>query len=384
MALSHTEPAYTDEAAPFIEELGGKLGGLHFLRETTDLRQHVPPTTVVKPGETWQEKTFGLAHQIIRGSHPHDFQGLVDVLDTKTIDVRRNANIQEIIDEMRRAASSASMMEYGQWEHPAYDGSIIVGVQPFTGAAASSEGYRRGSVVEHPNRPGHLMMEWIEEIEGAGEIIRSGLYNESGHVIREFGLTHIHEIHRQRLADIYGRIKRSGLVRDDVSFQMEFGQLTNGFPYIYQVRGFMRKAIADFSIDANDITAERLMAFGVTSPTGIELPLHLSNWDVAEPPVAPAAIMTLVHRKERRLNFRPQVSAYLAGAFCGSSAIPNLQHNHFWKAQKADVTVYESAFDHYAGFLNDPTRPTSYEQDGLQTAKVRIISDGTRALVTKI
>lgn len=58
-----------------------------------------------------------------------------------------------------------------------------------------------------------------------------------------------------------------------------------------------------------------------------------------------------------------------------------MQHGNFWKAQKADVTLFERhEFESLVDEGSDLRRP----QEGVQEAKIRVISDGIHAIAKKI
>lgn len=382
MGLSHLEPAYTDKAAPFIEEFGGKLGGLEYLRRTTSLKESILPVKIIKPGESVGADTFGFTSQIVRGSHPHDFQGLVDTLETKIIDLLKNPHIDRLIEELREDAKSALVMDYAQHENPAYNGNIVIGMQPLMNASTTGDNnYRRGSMVEHPNRPGEYFIEWVEEWKKGERDLTVGLYDDQGKNIQSLSQLSKAPNESAQLVEMYKRIRSSELVRDDVSFQMEFGDMGKSLKWIYQVRAFMRKSKADFAIDEDAPSSHARMVFGATPAKGLEFPVFFDGCEEADVPNEPIAVLATHHSDSRNLEFKPKMGAYLVGTGYGSSSIPNLEHSHFWKAQKADVTVFETGKAFGKLFLDG--NPLTKES-GLTGDRVRIICDGTRAIVEKV
>lgn len=192
MGINHREPAYTDKAAPFIEEFGGKIGGLKYLRDTTDLAQHVLPITALRPNESWGKRVPNLVHNIVRASHPHDFQGLVNVIDSQKVNVQKR-KIGEVIDDIRASARDELVIAYAQYENPAYNGDITVGIQSLMDRdTLHSDAFRRGSIIEHPNQPGSYLIEWVEEWEDImghqQRELTSGMYNDKGELAQALNL----------------------------------------------------------------------------------------------------------------------------------------------------------------------------------------------------
>ena len=109
MGLNHREMHFGEKAAPYIGEAGGKIGGLNFLKATAPaLKDAILPVQVVQPGERLgeirvPEGTYG--QYIVRGSHPMDFQGLVDVLATKVDD----RDIDKWVEFVQRQAQSPAV-----------------------------------------------------------------------------------------------------------------------------------------------------------------------------------------------------------------------------------------------------------------------------------
>lgn len=383
MGINHLEPAYTDEAAATIQEYGGKLGGLKFLETKEGFNDYLLPMKVVRPGEIWNQ-TPGMVDNIVRASHPHDFQGLVNVVQSEKINVRRQS-VEDTIERIRSHARSEQVMAYAQYENPAYDGNVVVCVQSLMdGKTMRTDKYRRGSVVEHPNRPGTYLAEWVDEFEdfmgGDQSVLTSALYNDDGERVQSFFAMREPPKNAASLIALYKKIRGANLVRDDYTFQMEFGEVPDVFQFVYQVRALMKKATADFTVDQDDATSN--VVFGITPAQGVELPVYVEDRGYVASPEEPFAILTPRPRDRRNLSFRPKnVAAYLAGTMYGRSALPNMQHGNFWKAQKADVTLFERhEFESLVDEGSDLRRP----QEGVQEAKIRVISDGIHAIAKKI
>lgn len=412
MGIDHTQPAYTDEAAPFIQEHGGKMGGLAFLRTRGGaLQKAILPSQIVPSDQEWHGANVeaGMDDKyIVRASHPHDFQGLVDVVGTQV--VHKETDIGNVIDRMRAQARSASVMAYGQYENPEYDGKISVGIQPYLQN-------RRGSVVEHPNRPGEYVVSYVNDHATgnmSGLEIDTAMYNASEDTCKRLGGERIEKEKAKVIADLYKLIEGANLVQEGMAFQVEF--LDDGRSLVIaQVRAFTKKRVADFTLEGR----QRLV-FGVTPKEGVELPVLQSpnGYDRDRQPLShpePWAFLKTQHDELLNLDFQPKdMKAFLISQSWMSGITTSLEHHHFRYAQKADVTVFEDQCLHRHDFsrliygeddfemLNmrmrnleamamlsgryqiEVEREMLHRTSGLLPTKVKIVSDGRTATVDPV
>lgn len=413
--MDHTERLYTDEAAPIIEDLGGKMGGLEFLRRNVPvLADRILPAQHVKSGEALSQLSLSAgpdSRYIVRGSHANDFQGLVDVLETHVVKTR--LGVSDAIANIRNEADSELVMAYAQHENPSYDGNVVVGVQPFM----PSSDWKRTNVVEHPNCPGEYVISNVTPVPSnlSGLSIDTAVYVGGEDMCMRLPGEGKHPVTEERsrvLMEIYKLIERSNLVQDDHVFQVEF--LDNGEDfYIAQVRAFMRKQVADFELDG-----KRRLVFGVTPPEGVVLPVLQSpdGFDSDGKPLSHSerwAFLKTEHRESLSLEFLPKdMAALLISQSFHTGIVPSLAHHHFRYAQRADVTVFENGFRPYChdftGLIFGESSPDMvefhllnvtmmgrmeekhpmiaekdmlYQRAGLQGLPVRIISDGRTANV---
>jgi hypothetical protein len=357
MGLNHLEAHYTEAAAPYIAEAGGKIGGLNCLKATIpDLRDSILPIQVINPGERLAKIEVPAGEDgryIVRGSHPHDFQGLVDILLTEVSDAKE---VSGSVDAIQRQARSSAVLSYGQYENPDFDGRVYVGIQPYMHV-------QKGSVVEHPNIPNHYLVTFVNaNYEPISGDMTTGLYNsENGEMDRLngfFGDVKGDEDRVQKVVDLYKLVDSAGLVKPGFSFQMEFLN-TDSEVLITQVRAFKKKEQADF-----ELNARKRLVFGITPKEGIILPVFLSpnNFEFGDeaddsspwvylrpcqpfPGLSVRGLMLFeseTAKEARRLKFRPQnMAAYLIGQSFSSQINTGLEHNHFRWAQKADLTIFE-------------------------------------------
>lgn len=409
--IDHLQPGYTDQAREVIEKLGGKLGGLQYLIDhDPQVGDLILPMVTIEPDQKWNGSLpTHNGKLIVRGSHKNDFQGLVDVLETKVVGP---GGVRDAIEEIRAQARSGTVIDYGRSENPNYDGKVVVGVQ-------AHGGNYRGSVVEHPNKPGQYVISLVQAIPSITrpmDITATGIYHYT---------TGFHEIMRgdkdelscaKNAVDVYRRIRASGLVRDDLSFQMEFLEDSDKrkpeIKNVCQVRAFVPfEAPGKFDVPGKK---ERL-TFGVTPEEGIVLPLYQSpdGLDYNGNPIDPSnnwALLKTYHNQTTPFPFQPQnLAAYLIAQEFYTGLTPSLEHNHFRLAQKADITVFENGNRYHDDFtallysqfggekntellkelcldqcLRGQIPQALRDTAGNLNTKVRVISNGTHASVEAI
>lgn len=383
--LDHSVRAYTDKAADLVEEFGGKMGGLEFMRRNDSLlAKHILPSINIRPGDPIpdNEKFRAIANDgyvIDRGSHWTDMQGMVDVFKTNVSAVDLPNQVAIGVESIRAAALSPEVMNYGKYENAAYDGRVVVGIQPYMRGP-------RGSIVDHPNRDGYVIS-GVRDDE-----CTTALYDEEGRLFHNFNSLGDRPIVDSRLlVDIHKRVRKLGLFRDDVSFQLEFGMPDE--TYIFQARAFLPRIRADFRLPDDPFYDPRL-CFGVTPEEGIVLPVvHVRDgvewkkeFDLDGGFAAVGTYHGLMDGGGRNpsLNLRPKnLQAYLSAHSYhdrGGTGVPGLEHNEFTLIQKSDVSVMENvmegSFDRF--LLN------AYLPEYVTGSNVRVVCDGIRSSVEAI
>lgn len=350
MRLDHQQPGYTDKAKNDILELGGKLGGLRYLEKfDSQIGKLILPMVTIAPGERWQGNLP--AHNgklIVRGSHENDFQGLVDVLKSEVV---RPDEVRRTIEKIRAQAISEEVTGYGRSENPDYDGkNIVVGIQPFGGNF-------RGSVVEHPNRPGQYVISTVLadllSLTRKQDITATTIYHSSTDYLEMIRGYEDDLKCAKSVVDVYRRIRASDLVREDLSFQMEFLEGREVIGAVCQVRAFVPfEKPKKFEVP----NGKPRLAFGVTPEEGIELPVYQSpdGLDSNNEPIDPSdawALLRTCHNQTTPFSFHPRnLWAYLIAQTFHSGLTPSLEHSHFRLAQKAGVTVFENFWQHHDDF----------------------------------
>ena len=395
MAFKQIETPYTSEAAPYIEEFGGKIGGLEFLRDRCPkLQESILPSTIVKPGEEYSghlPPSEG-GKYIVRGSHPLDIIRLVDVIETRFPE--KIADIPGDIDKIRECARQELVMEYGKYEDPSYDGNVVVAIQPrlLQYNDSGSKLRRRGSIVDHPDSPGNYAVTLVNDLKESafgnipGMDLGSGIDTDYFNLLFE----RAHDGALQALIDMHHEIADSGLIKPGFSFQVEFMEKkmeSEDRPIICQVRAFRKKQHA---IDKKtDLTSDFLLdglVFGATPPEGIVLPVfHYTEdkkTDNSWHPIdrnGPWALLRTKHDKRMPLTFKPKkLKAYLASTTFDSGK-PSLEHHQFHLAQTADVAFLESTVrnDHLTPLLKAGRNFTGILKD----VRARIIAAAGRIVV---
>jgi hypothetical protein len=369
MGLNHLEIHYSEEAAPYVAEAGGKIGGLNYLRATVpELNDAILPVQVIKPGERLSRIEVPSGEDgryIVRGSHPMDFQGLVDILMTEVSDAKE---VSESVDTIQRQAHSPAILSYGRYENPDFDGRVHVGIQPYMKV-------QKGSIVEHPNVPNNYVVSFVNfDYEPVSGDMITGVYDSDNDQLETingfFGRVNGDEARVRQIVDLYRLVDSANLVRPGFSFQMEFLNAESDV-FIAQVRAFKKKEQADF-----ELNARKRLVFGITPEEGVVLPVFLSpnNFEYGDKaddsspwaylrPCQPFPGLSLrdimvfeseTTKAARRLSFRPQnLAAYLIGQSFSSQINNGLEHHHFRWVQKADLTIFEGG---NLGFRGDFTR----------------------------
>lgn len=395
MAIDHAVPAYTDKAAPLVEEFGGKMGGLEFMRRHDPaLAAMILPAAIVKPGQDMPDQAVlrSLAKDgkaIVRGSHCTDMQGMVDVFRTSV--VASVSGFASAIQQIRAEAVSDEVTAYGKYENPSYDGqSLVVGVQPCMPGI-------RGSIVDHPNMDGKYVVSLVNE-KPWGSDYYTYLFDQDGKRLHTFCGLDRPALRTNILIQIHQRIRKLGIFPDDISFQVEFSddpKYPN--PYIFQIRAFIHRQIANFKIEGPQRRANtEKLCFGLTPEEGLVLPVvHIRDGMDFDPSIDAqggwAAVKTF-HGKAKKgrnpvLTFRPKnMQAYLPSTSfnqTGGNGKPGLEHNHYALAQKAQVTVMENVLDgEYDALLGKGAGSLSPEVS--TGVNVRVVCDGVRNIVEMV
>ncbi len=350
----------TDDLLPDVQEYGGKFGPLENLRRRPEFQSHLLPTEYVMPGEFFQgDSSFDRPY--VRASHPIDIRDMVGVLETLPAESRSNAHVNAIVDQIRRQATSRDVIGFANYTATPtmYNpDDVVLGVQPYVSGM-------RASILRHPNRAAgddEFVISWFRNAPrrstdrlASGLEINSSTVDIAGRIRHQLGDTLSIPLQKnmspEQLIDLYLRVERTGLMRDDRVFLMEAVGDENDLsraPYVCQLRDFKQMEHADWRIDASKYSLETpKLVFGVTPEQGIRLTVQQSPdcLDKDGRPLPsldkPWALLKTIHKGEPPLKFQPEgMEAYFAG-FRFGSGMASLAHMQERLAAIANVTVFE-------------------------------------------
>lgn len=366
----------TPNPKQYIAEFGGKAGGYFYLRDLGGFEENLlPMIAFIGKDDDFSaiaDKPPGFFGKsvIVRGSHPNDYWGLVDTLDTKK-DIRSKGGVAKAITEIREEANKPDVYSYNAYENEfygnkeewqQYDGKIRIMIQPFMDGS-------RGSMVENPHEKGTYLIDIVgRETDDFSSIDRIVAGKEG------FGMRYARsaiarsESLISKIIELYKRVKETGFIPGDYSFHMEFGFPDRGSidkVFFYQARPFKRFEEPPFELDTS--IGGKYSCFGITPQGGLELKV-VRAWcfpkNVADIEHPFAMVMSIAGDPKMRLwtpSFQPKnMAAFIP---VGSPRTFSLEHNTYKWIAKAQVSI--------TSIYNEEL----YE--GLQTGdRIRIISNG--------
>lgn len=375
-------------AKEYLEELGGsKAGGQEYLADTQPhLIDHLPKNSAYLPPGADVGKFMALLNtqdaKAVRGCHPLDVVGMVDVFPTQ-LDVRGSQAIRKAIEDIMLAAQAPDVKSYVEYESgQPFSGNIGILVQDYCGQNG-------GSMIEHPHERGVYRVSRIsptitsvidedEEIcreDGrALDVMAMGRGREKG--IKYKSYQTIEQDEMEKVIHLYRGIRDSGLIPSSHSFQMEYGINGVGEVIFYQGRLFRPfEDKKDFPVDEDWDTrsSSAYDAFGITPEGGIEMPLAELDHEFVERYKSEQRIAYAYnaygHRTTTDLDLQPRnLYSYLPY----QSHV--LEHGHYRWLQKAKIAI--------AGLrrhMNTPGRSKElYEsmQEIGDEIRVRLFSNG--------
>lgn len=390
-------------AHEYLTELGGSKSGAYAYLDDTQpvLRPHLPSGTKYLAPEDNVEKFLDKIDyskpKIVRGCHPLDVFGMVDVIPTQ-IDVRGREAVRQAVYDLlgwtRKNREARSFIEYESGQP--FDGKVGILVQDFCGKV-------RGSIIQHPHerelyRIGHVAPAFIgdeivdeDNCDGTGNVIEQFHFMRNKNDPKKFKKTPSHEKEiTKRIIQLYRKIQESGLMPASHSFQMEFGQEDDtGEIKFYQARLFKPfQPMADFDLNDLDLEGKWSVtspynAFGITSPEGseimhrAELTKEFINRRKKERQVV-YAHNAYEHRQTTPLDVQPR-NIY---GFLPYQHHCILEHGYYRWSQKAPVTLVGAGSQMPGVFWGSDKNPF-YEpvQKINQTVRVKLFSNGFRGII---
>jgi hypothetical protein len=207
---------------------------------------------------------------IVRGSHPNDYHGFIDVIPTKR-DVTKISELEEAVREIEQTAESEDVKVHCEdWNQP-YSKEVHVLIQEQGSSIV-------GSMLRHPNDKNQLRIEYFDIIDNINREPNSYASFD------ELGLSHISNIEISdnkisELMEMYKKLEKSGIIDTEWSHQVEFGLRPLMF---YQARPFKKfQPKGDFSISYLHIPFGKIIrsedCFGITPSEGIDLEFYFRD-----------------------------------------------------------------------------------------------------------
>lgn len=257
------------DAQKYINQYGGKAGGWFYLRDLGGFEKDLLPLVYLDGKQAMSEATKQFpetfAEQIVRATHPNDYEGLVDALRTHK-DVKNQFGLELAIEWIREEETSSLLRSYSEYEGQRFEGSVGIMIQP------QNPSLKRGSLVEHPHERGTYLIDLVDESYDIPQINRTVV---NGELIDSSRMMHpLTNDVINKVVDLYRRVRESGFIPESHSFQMEFG-LNYSFEdkslvLFYQSRPFLKFERAPFKLDK---LFEDYDCFGITPEEGLILPV---------------------------------------------------------------------------------------------------------------
>lgn len=278
---------------------------------------------------------------IVRGSHPNDWEGFIDVIPTiKDAMTQRDleAAIRKIETAMKQEEVRIHCEDWGQPYTP--EAHILIQEQVPC--------YYIGSIVRHPNT-GSLLLEYTDPgyygiTDGVGGSVTFHRFGENPTQVGGW-VSDIDEETLKKLCTMYEAFERSGIVSADWTYQMEFGVTAERSIFFFQARVFKKKEPAKtfkvptfygqkipFIVSSNSEEA----SFGITPPEGIEFDVfdsHPEDIERVNPSFGDKAYGILSYRKvEAPLPLSARLGKMRL--FCGGDNFHNWQSHAAYRLVK--------------------------------------------------
>jgi len=221
-----------------IGKYGGKAGGLVTLQDT-QLADNVTSFHLLDYSQAlterkrqdlirWQEGLTGKDQFIIRSAHPGDWDGLVDVMETKRTPI---SQIDETLEAVNKSLSDLKLIEFAKQEGINFreeDCKILV---------VPDLGQDSCTLTEHPNTENELIM--FDDFLG-------GVYCQHDYFPQE---KNWNIFHREAMGL---RSKVQELLGDsDEAWQYEMTPWHDGQAFVHQLRSFAKKKVLGICPDEN-------------------------------------------------------------------------------------------------------------------------------------
>lgn len=200
---------------------------------------------------------------IVRGSHPNDYHGFIDVIPTIR-DVRNRHGLEAAIRIIETAMKQEDVKIHCEdWGQP-YDPIAHILVQEQLDCEST------GFMLRHPHT-GSLSIEQKKQLGGPVSFVRLGehFYYDGGHIFCQ-----------EELSDLYSAVESLPFLENEFVYQVECGLTKSAQPIFFQARPFKkREAPENFEVPKPvDAQSPYLYmqdfcegCFGITPSEGVEL-----------------------------------------------------------------------------------------------------------------
>lgn len=383
----------------YIQKWGGKIGGHLYLKDIGGFDEFLPNADFLLSHQTFDDiKNKGRYNSgfiysdvlengpvIVRGSHPNDHEGLVDVIRSRK-DINTKDKLIGIIKTIRDSANLSNVHLYNKYEGQSYDGNIriMIADQLMDDYVFHSNiSAERGSIIEHPHQKNTYIIEIATPTLTKKEYLNRFVVRNNEVVqclddgdeisVSNFDCNLADKKNYSQIIDLYSLVKFSEFIPSDISFQMEFGftnkpRKNKANVQFFQARPFKKFEEPTFIL--GDHENSNYMCFGITPKKGIELPLNMLSVNNEKDIMNFKKNYALIiehNSSSRDLSFQPKkMQVYLSA----KNRAASLEHNNFRWVRKAEVSIMD----------NSKTNELVY----LKPKKIKIISNGINSIIEKI
>jgi len=210
---------------------------------------------------------------ILRGSHPNDYDGFVDVVPTTT-GIQRFEQVEDAVrraeERMRQDDVKIHCEDWGQPYSPEVHFLIQEEGSPV-----------KGSMIRHPHDRTQMRIQWVDTSKSRMEQMRMWIHVLGyGGGLDDMSLvtSNMSKEEALEIIGVYETVEMSGLLDDGYSHQVEFGLDPLMF---YQARPFKPFMETDEfrlpSLDCPHLSS--FESFGLTPPDGVEIEFTIMSSD---------------------------------------------------------------------------------------------------------
>ncbi len=214
---------------------------------------------------------------IVRGSHPNDYHGFIDVIPTHR-NVFTFSALEDAVRDIEGTVAGEEVRIHSEDWNQHYTPAVHLLIQE------QSPSKIVGSMIRHPHDKTKLRIQYAD-IQDRLSIPRGCLsfaLIDDGKIVKHLSSlkeeqTVTNDDIRQ-VIEMYEQLEKSGVVDYSYSQQMEFGLKPLLFYQARPFKPFQPAQSFDIPVTKDQIYAESEECFGITPPEGIELPFVVGWW----------------------------------------------------------------------------------------------------------